>query len=77
MSWGPSDEREWREEQEAARSRIKAHRDWWATGETAPQQLYCESCDEPATADDWIAGLGAVICPTCLERLMDTPEDQL
>lgn len=78
MSWGPSDEREFREHQDADRRRIKAHRDWWATGESAPQPLDCELCgDTGLSADSFIRGLGAVICDLCLERLMDTPEETL
>jgi hypothetical protein len=32
MSWGPSDELEWREEQAARRASERAYREWWATG---------------------------------------------
>jgi hypothetical protein len=77
MSWGPSDEREYREGLEADRRRAKAHRDWWATGDTGAQEIRCENCDEITDADNWIAGLGAVICPVCLETLMDSPEERL
>jgi len=44
----------------------------FALGDSAPQELYCEECGEDATADDWIAALGALLCPLCLERLMDS-----
>ena len=33
------------------------------------QELWCEWCGEPATADDWSYVAQAVICPRCLEEL--------
>jgi len=32
MSWGWSDEQEWRAEQEEARALRRAERNWWKTG---------------------------------------------
>lgn len=45
--------------------------------EEMPPDFYCEACGEPANESDWIAGLGALLCQTCLENLMDTPEERL
>lgn len=47
--------------------------------EEMPPEVCCEHCNEPATEDDFIQGLHAVLCSICLERLMDAeqPEQQL
>jgi hypothetical protein len=37
----------------------------------APQELWCERCNEPTPADDWIDGLHALICPACLAASLD------
>lgn len=36
-------------------------------GDDPVQPLLCEVCEEPTTADSFIAGLHKVICPFCLE----------
>jgi formylmethanofuran dehydrogenase subunit E len=43
----------------------------------APQDLYCEQCNEPATGNDWIEALQEVICPRCVEAMLAAhPEEQ-
>jgi hypothetical protein len=32
VSWGPSDDAEWREERERRRASHRAYREWWETG---------------------------------------------
>ena len=39
-----------------------------------PQPLTCELCDADCSADDWVGGFLAVLCPTCLENLMDNTD---
>lgn len=40
-----------------------------------PQELYCEDCGEQASADDWIDGLQALICPRCLESYLENANE--
>lgn len=40
-------------------------------GDSPVQPLCCEVCDEPTTADSWIEGLRLLICPHCLEEMID------
>jgi formylmethanofuran dehydrogenase subunit E len=36
-----------------------------------PQELFCELCGEEATANDFCATVGMVICPRCVETELE------
>lgn len=35
------------------------------------RDVWCELCSEPATADDFNDAAGMVICPRCIEDMLD------
>jgi len=41
-----------------------------------PPQYFCELCDEPAEADCWSYVAQMLICPRCLEGMLDANTNQ-
>lgn len=45
-------------------------------GDSPVQPLLCEACEEPTTADSFIAGLRKVVCPFCIEAFLEAQDTE-